>query len=325
MLGLFCVLHAARAGGARAGSPIGGYLFAHMLKQDYGRLYYSLSPDGLHWTLVNRGRRVFPEYLGHPNIVRGRDGRFILTGNPPQGGKVRFWISEDLIHWKHLGDALPDMSDFPGYESPGKWHGAPKLFYDADTDRYLLTWHFSNRRKLKEDPENYWSGMRTFCSTSRDLVKFSKARPLLPFGMATIDVIVRKEKGTYYAFIKDERYPSFQWPTGKTIRICSAKRLLGPYTPPGPPVSPNFREAPTLIPRPDRHAWHLYFEQYPGIGYGLAVAPRLAGPWYQEYAPLYRVPEGARHGCMIALTAAEYRALKTAYGSSSLNADAKFQ
>ena len=29
------------------------YLFAHMLKEDYGRLYYSVSTNGLHWMPLN--------------------------------------------------------------------------------------------------------------------------------------------------------------------------------------------------------------------------------------------------------------------------------
>ena len=41
--------------------------------------------------------------------------------------------------------------------------------------------------------------------------------------------------------------------------------LLGPYSKPGPPVSPDFREAPTLIPSPNGKAWYLYYEQYPGV------------------------------------------------------------
>ena len=43
--------------------------------------------------------------------------------------------------------------------------------------------------------------------------------------------------------------------------------LLGPYSAPGPPITPNFREAPTLLPAPDHKAWYLYYEQYPGVAY----------------------------------------------------------
>jgi hypothetical protein len=312
------------AGGAKAGTgtaaekaaaPPAGYLFAHMTRKDYGRLYYALSRDGRHWRPVNGGRRVLPEYRGHPDLMRGHDGRFYLTGNRPhRDGTIRFWVSDDLIHWTHLRDFVADMTDHPGYESPDPWHGAPKLFYDTATRTYLLTWHFSNARKLKELPENYWSGMKTFYVTSKDLRTFSKARRLFPdFKLATIDVIVRREAGRYYALLKDERYPDFGCPTGKTIRVASADHLTGPWSAPGPPISPNFREAPTVIPRPDGRGWYLYFEQYPGLHYDLATAPRLAGPWYDEYAPNYRPPEGARHGCMLALTAPQYAALHAAF------------
>jgi len=47
------------------------YLFAHMLQGDYWRLYYSVSLDGLHWFLLNGGKRVFEEYRGHADICKG--------------------------------------------------------------------------------------------------------------------------------------------------------------------------------------------------------------------------------------------------------------
>lgn len=300
--------------GEASSAQIGGYLFAHMMKADYGRLYYSVSMDGLHWTLLNNGKRVHKDYRGHPDIMRGHDGRYYLLGNPPEKGDVRIWISSDLVTWNHLRDFIPDMSKFPGYEGPGRWHGAPKLFFDEATKTYLLTWHFSNARKLKEKPENYWSGMKTFYVTSEDLTTFSKAQRLLPFDMATIDVIVRKDGPTYYAIIKDERYPSNDWMTGKTIRICSTPSLTGPYSGLSGPVTPNFREAPTLIPRPDGKGWYLYYEQYPGVSYGCSTAATLKGPWYELYIKDYEVTPNARHGCMLAVSRDQYDAIVAAYG-----------
>ena len=54
------------------------YLFAHMMHKDYGRLYYCVSLDGLHWTALNEGRRVYNGYRGHPDICQGHDGRYYL-------------------------------------------------------------------------------------------------------------------------------------------------------------------------------------------------------------------------------------------------------
>ena len=52
------------------------YLFAHMTHNDYGRLYYSVSLDGLHWDKLNNGKRVFEEYLftGAQPLINGLIG-----------------------------------------------------------------------------------------------------------------------------------------------------------------------------------------------------------------------------------------------------------
>ena len=91
--------------------------------------------------------------------------------------------------------------------------------------------------------------------------------------------------------------------------------LLGPYSAPGPPITPNFREAPTLLPAPDHKAWYLYYEQYPGVAYCLSTAPKLAGPWYSVYCKKYAVPDGVRHGCIVGVTEKQYDAILTAYGN----------
>ncbi len=36
-----------------------------------------------------------------------------------------------------------------------------------------------------------------------------------------------------------------------------------------------------LIPSPDDKIWHLYYEHYPGVSYGLSIADNLSGHWYQ--------------------------------------------
>jgi len=36
-----------------------------------------------------------------------------------------------------------------------------------------------------------------------------------------------------------------------------------------------------LIPSPAGSAWYLYYEQYPGVSYGVSAALSLDGPWYQ--------------------------------------------
>ena len=301
------------------------YLFAHMMHGDYWRLYYSVSRDGLHWEILNGGRRVFDEYCGHADICAGHDGRFYLVGNRGDAkSDINFWVSDDLIRWTRYADYVPDLTRVPDYPKAMPRIGAPKIYYDRSTSQYLLTWHTTHDLGPTDLPEPYWAGQRTLYVTSKDLKTFSDP-PHKLFGrdMATIDTIVRRVGDRYYAMIKDERYPTLDWTTGKTIRVASADNLLGPYTEPGRPVSPNFREAPTLIPSPDGKIWYLYYEQYPGVAYGLSVAATLDGPWFQPAGGTqndnwdkYSVPPKARHGSMLPITRARYEALVEAFGTT---------
>jgi hypothetical protein len=89
------------------------------MKSDYGRLYYSVSLDGLHWTLLNRGKPVFSQYHGHASIARGHDGRYYLVGNNGDDAPdINFWVSDNLISWKRYGDYRQDVTSTPDYAHP---------------------------------------------------------------------------------------------------------------------------------------------------------------------------------------------------------------
>jgi hypothetical protein len=307
----------------RAKPAYEAYLFAHMKHGDYGRLYYSVSLDGLHWESLNNGKRVFEEYRGHADICVGHDGRFYLVGNRKDAAPdINFWVSDDLIRWSEYSDFTPNLKQIPGYPKALSRIGAPKVYFDQATSQYLLTWHTTHDLGTTDLPEPYWAGQRTLYVTSIDLKTFAgPPRKLFAWDMATIDTIVRRIGERYYAIIKDERYPTLDWPTGKTIRICTAEHLLGPYSQPGPPISPNFREAPTLIPAPAGNALYLYYEQYPGVAYGLSVAAKPEGPWFQPAGNMgrqdwdkYHIPDKVRHGSMLPITRDRYDAVVAAFG-----------
>jgi len=304
--------------------PAKAYLFAHMTKEHYGTLYYSVSLDGLHWRRLNGGKPVSDDYHGHPSIIKGPDGRYILVGNKSDSDPfVRFWTSSDLIRWTPSGAYQPDLSAVKGFPHPLQRLGAPKLFYDKASARYLLTWHTPNVPHTPEDPERYWSSQRTLYMVSKDLKTFDGPPKLLfDWNIATIDTIILPSddgKG-YCAIVKDERYPSYNWPTGKTVRISCAASLLGPYPMPGAPISPNFREAPMVIRAPNGRDWLTYYEQYAGVSYGVSKAPRLEGPWYQLQGNSgvprwnrFEMPAGTRHGTMIEISRKEYDAIVAAF------------
>jgi hypothetical protein len=303
--------------------PARAYLFAHMTKERYGALYYSASLDGLHWTRLNRGKPVSADYHGHASIARGGDGRYYLVGNQSDDDPlIRFWVSDDLVRWTSFGTYRPDLKNIPGHPHTLARIGAPKLFFDTPSRQFLLSWHTPNLDGNAQDPERYWGSQRTLYVQSADLKTFAKPpRRLFAWNMATIDTIVQhNDQGGYCVVIKDERYPSYQWTTGKTIRISCTAKLLGPYPLPGPPLSPNFREAPTIVRAPNDQDWLLYYEQYAGTSYGLSIAPTLKGPWYQVSGNSgvpewnrYEMPAGTRHGSMIAISRRQYDAIRAAF------------
>lgn len=303
--------------------PARAYLFAHMTKERYGVLYYSVSLDGLHWQRINGGKPVSEDYHGHASIARGGDGRYYLVGNKGDDDPlIRFWVSNDLISWTSFGTYRPDLHNIPGHANALQRIGAPKLFFDEASGQFLLTWHTPTLEGSKADPERYWGSQRTLYVRSTDLRTFhAPPHRLFAWNMATIDTVIQPDgAGKYCAIIKDERYPSYEWTTGKTIRISCSNKLLGPYPLPGPPLSPNFREAPTIVRAPNRNDWLLYYEQYAGTSYGLSMAPKLQGPWYQVSGNSgvsewnrYEMPPGTRHGSMIEITRKQYDALLAAY------------
>lgn len=303
------------------------YLFAHMTHKDYGHLYYSVSLDGLHWFNLNDGKRVFEEYRGHPDICKGHDGRYYIVGNNSDGSPdINIWVSDDLISWTKYSSYTPDLKSTPDYSYALQRIGAPKLFYDESSSQYIMTWHTPHLQGTKEDPERYWASQRTLYVLSKDLKTFSDhPTRLFSWSMGTIDVSIRKVDGSYYAILKDETYPTLYWVTGKTIRISKAPSLLGPWSEPSPSISPNFREAPMLIPSPNGKAWYLYYEQYPGVSYGLSISENLNGPWYQASGytffsdwDKYSFPEKVRHGCMITISRTEYDNLVKKFGMTEV-------
>lgn len=315
-ISLFLLLFSVLASAQFENKAPAGYLFAHMTIEDYGGLNYSLSEDGLNWEFLNNEKAIESEYHGHPDISQGHDGTFYMIGVEEESYKVPLWKSSDLITWEianYLPKEIFDGTQTAAYKGNPNWYGAPKLFFDKTSNEYIITWHSPDKTIKREDAINYWCSMRTFFVTTADFKTFTEPKKLFNFDMGTIDVIIRKENDLYYAILKDECEPSDQWPTGKSIRIAVSHHLTGPYSYPGDPVSPNYHEAPTIVPRPNGEGWFMYYEMYTGKRYSGSQAPSLAGPWYSLYQLKYEVPANARHGCMIPLTENQLKNLKNTF------------
>src|SRR5690606_21189218 len=107
---------------------------------DYGRLYYRVSLDGLHWVRLNDGKRVDDEYRGHPDIARGPDGTYYLAGNESDASPtIDIWSSRDLIEWKPYSQYTPNLESTPNYAHALQRIGAPKLFFDEASKQFVMT------------------------------------------------------------------------------------------------------------------------------------------------------------------------------------------
>jgi len=290
----------------------GGYIFAHMTDANYGSLFYSVSRDGLSWENLNEGAKINNEYRGHPDLSIGREGQYYMIGVDATTAKPVLWRSNNLIGWaieKELPDTAFDLSA-QGYFTETLWYGAPKMYYDEPSDQYLITWHAASTAYPTGD--DMWRSMRTFYMLTSDFETFSAPQRLFHFtgtdeNMATIDAIIRQIDGTYYAIMKDERWPT-DIATGKTVRVAQSASLTTGYSNPGPSITPAWHEAPTLVHQPNSSSWFLYAEQYPN-NYALFAANSISGPWVQQ---TYDAP-AIRHGSVIWVDEATYQAVYTAY------------
>ena len=138
-----------------------------------------------------------------------------------------------------------NRSNAQGFYTTYYW-GAPKMFYDKDSEQYIISWHACN------DPDkDDWDSMRTLYVLTKDFETYTEPQKLFNF------------TGT------DEN-PAVAPETGKTVRIATSSNLTGPYTNPGAPVTPNdmMREAPIFIERPNHSGWFIYAESYAAKPYG---------------------------------------------------------
>lgn len=297
----------------------GGYLFAHMTDDNYGCLFYSVSRDAYHWETLNDSRIILPAYYGHPDICKGKDGVYYMIGVKRNTGIPILWYSDDLVNWqsKKLAKSIFNkIADLHGYKNEETYYGAPKMFYDEESDRYIITWHAGLTGNDGVNDE--WDSKRTFYILTSDFKTFTDPQFLFHFtgddkDMATIDVIIRKIDGVYYAIMKDERTQEKAPETGKTIRIAKSQALTGPYSNPGTRITPldPWHEAPIVVPTVDGNGFFLFTESYMRTPkqFDMYETSSLEGTWKARY---FEGPE-ARHGCMIRVNEVQYQAILDAY------------
>ena len=275
------------------------YLFAYFKDGGKDGLHLAYSEDAYHWTALKNDESFLKpsvakdKLMRDPCIIRGADGLFHMVWTVSWTDKgIGYASSKDLIHWSEQR-FLPVMEKHPGTRNT--W--APEITYDAKTRTYMIYWastiegEFSSTSSTKESGYNH----RMYYTTTKDFQTFSDTQLLYEPGFNVIDASIVKEKRKFIMFLKDETVE----PVKKNIRIAYAKKLTGPYSPAGEPITGKFwAEGPTSL--KIGNTWLVYFDKYREHRYG-AVRSTDLKEW-TDVSDKISLPSGIRHGSIIKIT-----------------------
>ncbi|MDA2809370.1 glycoside hydrolase family 43 protein [Nocardiopsis sp. RSe5-2] len=320
------------------GAAGAGYLFAYMTGERFAdgeqvRFALSSGNDPLHWRELNGGDPVLTSDVGEegvrdPFLVRSpEDGTYYLiaTDLKMYGGgdwdevqrhgsrALIVWESDDLVNWSE--ERRVEVSP---PEAGNTW--APEAHWDAERGRFAVYW--ASKLYAEDDPDHTGDQhQRMMVATTEDFEEFSGAEVWHDPGHAVIDSTIVEHEGVYHRFTKDERGSSPE-ECGKFITAERSTDLLdrswdfvadciGRGSEGAPGIERG--EGPTVFASNTEDKWYLFIDEYTGRGYVPFETTDLdSGEW--TMADDYALPEGARHGSVVPVSAQEYSRLQSAWG-----------
>jgi hypothetical protein len=315
-----------------------GYLFVYFVGQDTAdgeqvRFALSTTGDPLDWRPLRGGEPYVVSSVGSmgvrdPFLLRTAGPadtrpRFVLLGTDLRmygdddadgwqraatagSRSLLIWESDDLVEWStaRLADIAP-----PG--AGNVW--APEATYDEETGDYLVYWAST----FPNQGPPLGSHSRMICARTSDFRTFSTSEVWYDPGYPVIDATVVRAHGRYYRFTKDERDANSASGMGKFIAVHRCERLgsrhwellaegVGSGTDGGSRTGPI--EGPIAIADPVGTGCYLLVDEFAGRGYiALRTEDMTSGPWWE--CPRLRLPDRARHGSVLELSAEEWERL----------------
>ncbi len=304
------------------------YLFVHFREKttpDGEQVYFGLSRDGFHWEKVNDGLPVLRSTLGEKGVrdctvIRcASDGKYRIFATDlslacnfkekynshwptvaRNGSKcLAMWESEDLIHWSAQRLLPLGNEDFGCL-----W--APDVFYDPETEDYVLHWSSSHK-------SNDFGDMGIWFSRTKDFVAFTPPKRLFQKADAgVIDSAIYVENGKYFLFLKSDNDP-------ERIMLWQADHAEGPYI-----RNEAFDESMLAIEaglyegatacRLEDGSWCLFLDYYgvPGDGQGYVpfLSRSLESGRFLRADRKFTFPYGYKHGTVLPITEEEYERIK---------------
>lgn len=310
------------------------YVFAYFAGDGEGeQIFLATSRDGMNWEELNSGEPVLKSEMGttglrDPYILRSPEGdKFYLVATDlsialanwnwsavQRSGSqaLMVWESDDLVNWTNQRMAVVSAK----IEAGCTW--APEVFYDDTTGEYMLFWSSLVKG------ENY-DKHRVYYVKTRDFYTFTDPQIWIENSFSTIDAtVIKGEDGKYYRFCKNENDGA------KYIYEEVADTLLGEWKGVGwtdTPKKIGGGEGPCCfrINDDDRESvganYCLLIDDFGGVRYYPMLTDDLASGEFVDAKDKANLPKKPCHGTVMNITADEYKALMSKWGTPTLAED----
>ena len=280
------------------------YMFSYFKNQSKDGLHLAYSNDGYKWKALNNDSSFLKPTAGvdklmrDPCIIKGPDGIFRMVWTVSwKERSIGYASSTDLIHWSEQKD-IPVMADVPLAQNA--W--APEIIYNDRKKNYMIYWATTIKGKFPATDTLGDNDHRIYYVTTKDFKKYSKTKLLYEPGFSVIDATIQKDKDKYVMFLKNET----RAPVEKNLRVAFAKKLTGPYSNPGSPITGNYwAEGPTAVKIGDE--WVVYFDKYRDHQYGAVTSTDLIH--WTDISDKIHFPKGVRHGTIFTISKEEFEKL----------------
>lgn len=275
------------------------------------------------WTAIAGGEPALVSDVGEggvrdPFIARDpRTGSFVLIGTDlrtypgedwaravRRGSRsIVVWTSEDLVSW-----TPPRLAEIAPETAGNAW--APKAFWSDEREAWLVFFAaalYPAALSPTGSDRTVQEHQRLLVTETRDFERFTPARTYLDPGHDIIDATFLQWRGEFLRFTADsltddpETRSAFVSQERGGALLPSNFRLVSRELGAGTQAR---AEGPAVFAALDGQAAYLLLDEFELRGYQLyrSTAPQV-GAW--QHQPAARLPEGARHGSVIPITAAE--------------------
>lgn len=264
------------------------YLFTSFKEPANEGLRMLYSKDGYHWiridTVLLKPLIGSQKIMRDPSCLQAPDGRFHLvwTTEWKGGNGFGYASSTDLIHWSEQ-QYIPVMQ----HEKTVVNVWAPELFYDDETQNFIIVWASCIPDKFEKGVEAVDNNHRLYYTTTKDFKTFSPTQLFFDPKFSVIDaVIVKRKKEDYVLVLKDNTRPE------RNIKVAFANTAVGNYTNVSVPFTEKFTEGPAVVKVKD--GWLIYYDVYQKKQYGASFTKDFKT--FVNADSLISVPEGHKHG-----------------------------